>query len=572
MDYFTRDGVILRTGLSNKRDWYLLCIRELLDNSIDFLTKLYKGSEGMMITTEIFKDNNFFHFKVRNPNPYPHRVFTNKRAIFDYEARAGTKQDLYVISRGMLGDAMKQIRAFGHILIQVDDYGDSFEDKQWERPLIIRHNREEWELRLHLDKARQSATVTPKCTRKDLNHPDTEIEFTLPIPTYELCNDLTRACIVEFCQKYPLFTTDISFRFEITDNSSASDTPGCMEANVSKSKEIPSSLLTDFNCESPKATIVIEYKALHPISTESWEKQNSVHAYTKEEFKRRFVNIDLDSIGYLEVYKILQTYREGSNLRKTAEHELTLAELSALPEDKRNNRLERFYNQLKEALPPPEKLVLPYTTNREERKNVLIARLSHLYDNLDPDKNKASYKSIHGKHMDDNNNTSYPYFFEILAVPFKDPRTADHNMVFIGSVNYSISPKENSNLFEGDYSKYIYDSDSYSTTKDIVGALEAYGFSSYAHETAKIPCIIIANLVTPKRKPHGQDKSSIDITPFEETFIQAIKRLAADIKTYRALGIHFSTPSERGDAEYIESGRGKLEGLLTNYLRKEHGL
>ncbi|MGH9925622.1 MAG: hypothetical protein ACRD5B_09615, partial [Nitrososphaeraceae archaeon] len=487
---------------------------------------------------------------------------------FNYEARAGTKQDLYIISRGMLGDAMKQIRAFGHILIQIDDYGDSFEDKQWEHPLIIRHNREEWELRLHLDKARQASTVTPKCTGKDLDHTDTEIEYTLPIPTDELRTDLTRGCIEEFCQKYPLFTTDISFRFEITDNSSASDTSSYVE--------MPSSALTDFGGESPKATIVIEYKALHPISTESWEKQNSIHAYTKEEFKRRFVNIDLSqNVGDVEVYKILQTYREGSNLHKTAEHELTLAELAALPEDKRNNRLERFYNQLKKAIPsPPEKLILPYTTNRDERKSALMARLTRLYDNLDNDKSKASYKSIHGRPYEDKmDKTSYPYFFEILAVPFKDPRTADHNMIFIGAVNYSISPKENSNLFEGDYSRYIYDSGSYSTTtKDIVGALEAYGFSSYAHDTAKIPCVIIANLVTPKRKPHGQDKSRIDITPFTGTFIQAIKRLTTDIKTYRALGIHFSKPSERPDAELIPSGRGKLEGLLTKYLREEHRL
>jgi hypothetical protein len=39
MDYFTVDGVILRTGYSDKRDWYLLAIRELLDNAADFLTK-----------------------------------------------------------------------------------------------------------------------------------------------------------------------------------------------------------------------------------------------------------------------------------------------------------------------------------------------------------------------------------------------------------------------------------------------------------------------------------------------------------------------------------------------------
>jgi hypothetical protein len=50
---------------------------------------------------------------------------------------------------------------------------------------------------------------------------------------------------------------------------------------------------------------------------------------------------------------------------------------------------------------------------------------------------------------------AYPYFLEMLAIPFTDPRTEDNNMVFIGAVNYSISPKADSNLFEGDYTKYI---------------------------------------------------------------------------------------------------------------------
>jgi hypothetical protein len=39
MDYVTVQGVILRTGYHNKRDWYLLCIKELLDNAETFYGK-----------------------------------------------------------------------------------------------------------------------------------------------------------------------------------------------------------------------------------------------------------------------------------------------------------------------------------------------------------------------------------------------------------------------------------------------------------------------------------------------------------------------------------------------------
>jgi hypothetical protein len=52
----------------------------------------------------------------------------------------------------------------------------------------------------------------------------------------------------------------------------------------------------------------------------------------------------------------------GSNLKKTSEFEISLLELSQLPENKRNARIEHFYNQLKAALPPPE----PYQGTRFE--------------------------------------------------------------------------------------------------------------------------------------------------------------------------------------------------------------
>ena len=78
MDYFTVDGVILRTGYSNKYMWYLLCIRELLDNAADFLTNNYKGANDAVILTEIFKDDDYFKLKIRNSNYKNVPVFQNK--------------------------------------------------------------------------------------------------------------------------------------------------------------------------------------------------------------------------------------------------------------------------------------------------------------------------------------------------------------------------------------------------------------------------------------------------------------------------------------------------------------
>jgi hypothetical protein len=571
MDYFTRDGVILRTGFSNPVHWFLLCIRELLDNSIDFLVRYYQGADNCVVTVDVFKDDNIFRLKVRNSNYNDYEVFGNKAAIFNFEGRYGSKQDLHIINRGMLGDAQKQILAFGYILIHLNDDGSEFEEKQWEEPLIIRHNGKEYKIYLKVDRARQIEIISglDEATGK-VPHKDTEIELTLPIPN-EVRNDLSRDCIENFCKKYPLYTTDITFKFQITDNSSYENIEAKPEPAQKPDSEISKLILSTIAGESPKATINMEYNALHPISREPWYKQNTIHSYTAEEFKRRLVNMDPKQAIKTRTYDFLMTYREGSNIRKTSEIEISVAELLLLPDQDRDKKIEGYYNQLKAALPPLEKLALPYTTKKEERKDVLIDRCNRLYNNLDKDKSKAAYRAIYGKYEDKKKKLSYPYFFEILAIPFDDPRSADRNLVFIGAVNYSISPKDDSNLFEGDYSQYV-PIDVYSKPRNILGVLETFGFHNYPNDSAKIPCLIVANLVTLRRDPHGQEKSRIDITPFAGTIVDAVKKLASDIKSYRAADIRFSKPSERRTAAQVSSGRGLLEGLLTDYLQKNHGL
>jgi len=146
---------------------------------------------------------------------------------------------------------------------------------------------------------------------------------------------------------------------------------------------------------------------------------------------------------------------------------------------------------------------------------------------------------------------------------------------FIGAINYSISPKTYGSLFESEYkgiSFYDHDTLLDSAITDILGVLEYYGFHEYQTDSAKIPCLVVANLVTPRRDPHGQDKSRIDISPFAETIVEGVKRIASEIKSYRALGYSFNRPAERHNAVQHSSGKKSLENLLTEYLISEHGL
>ena len=167
----------------------------------------------------------------------------------------------------------------------------------------------------------------------------------------------------------------------------------------------------------------------------------------------------------------------------------------------------------------------------------------------------------------------------MLAIPFIDPRYTDRGVVYTGAVNYSISPKPDSNLFNGDYDErsvwsedYDEASQMYEKVKDIRGVMSNYGFHPYAIDTGKIPCVIIANLVTPRRDPHGYDKSSIDIDPFTESIVQVVKRLSQEIKSYRARGIYFRKPKERKSASANANKKGALGRMLIQYLHENRGL
>src|SRR5215203_4318143 len=69
MDYVDVRGVVLRTGYADKTHWYLLCIKELLDNCTDFLWKEYQGDKDAAVSVEItLTSDSLFHLKIRNTN------------------------------------------------------------------------------------------------------------------------------------------------------------------------------------------------------------------------------------------------------------------------------------------------------------------------------------------------------------------------------------------------------------------------------------------------------------------------------------------------------------------------
>jgi len=350
MDYATPDGIIKRTGYTDKKDWYLLVIKELFDNAVDWLWNNYRGATESKITAKITLDKKNFNCKVRNTNPKNIPVFTPEQLknIFNYEMTYGSKQNEFKISRGTLGDAMKYIAALPYVLINLDrDKSNDFEDLQWKTPLYIRHNGIEQEVFIVVDEANSiiDARITPPDKSRKLKHTDTEVEVTYPLlqkPLEGTYNIVTKKETITksesyvsledisiYCKQQKAGTTDIAFDIEIIDK---------REVN------------------NPQKAEQIIQQAAHAIS-DDWTNIPSVRAYTPLEFRNKIFGVH--DKNNTTIYKVLRTFREGTQLKKRPDLEVPVAQLINNPD-----KIKKLYYELRNnsrLKATPKKLSLPYS-------------------------------------------------------------------------------------------------------------------------------------------------------------------------------------------------------------------
>jgi hypothetical protein len=388
---------------------------------------------------------------------------------------------------------------------------------------------------------------------------DTEIELTLPI-VEELvgcCSDGGLvAKLKEFCQTYALFTTDISFKFRIVDNSKDKLEDYNKIATTICSNDIGKDLVHTIVNRPParKAAVNIEYLASEAIS-KNWSNITSAHFYKAEEYMTCITNVYDKSVSLYDLL-LKRRFREISNLPKDRDNQKSIQELLEL--ESLSNTVEQSYNQLRSILPPPKVLSLPYVDSKK-RKDALTSRVCNLYPGL-LDVDRVFYKVFSGNY--DNTNitkefdrggeihtyhkgngiTQFPFAIEILAIPYKTSAIYDYNTdtpinrssKFIGAINYAVSPRGIS--FDGDYSywdkrlKYQASADS---MKSILKNCQ-FTFHDYSDSKIKIPSIILVNLISPRIDYHGHDKSSIDTQPFAKTIIEAAIKISEKSRTFRA--------------------------------------
>ena len=156
--YTDADRITEITGIA-KDNFPKYCYGQPLDNARDSLETNYQISP--MISTRSTrvrgKDNDSYdllHLVVRNSNPGNKVAFTLDRlkSILDYNRFHGSKLNVFRPSSGALGNATKDYLTMPYALINSISDDRTIHDKQWDYPLIIRHNKTEFKARISVDR------------------------------------------------------------------------------------------------------------------------------------------------------------------------------------------------------------------------------------------------------------------------------------------------------------------------------------------------------------------------------------------------------------------------------------
>lgn len=552
MDYVEKDEVIKRIRLENEADWYLFMLKEKFDNAVDFLWKYYPNApvEYKDITAKIKLDygKKLFHCTVTNTNPDNKPVFSNLNHILNFDMTYGTKQNEYKITRGALGDAIKQLITLPYTLMEQDlqqqkkmtTIGGG--NKQWHYPMVFRFNNKVYEATLNVDRFNQTIEATPilLTDKRVYSTPEEKAGNTTEIENIWCIIDKVRESplsprsyldvskIARYCKRYIIFTTDISFYIEI----GASDNTGVVINVPASTKD--------------------------PISSK-WINTPSIFYYTLDQFETRLSSVH--DKQKTTVFQLIHKLREWSRIsnKKVPDLNIPIAEFLK-DEAVRSQKIRELYLRLRtkgEVTKPPDKLSLPYT-KKEERKKALAKRLADLYDQRCLDTSKAAYEIMQGIVEEVDHATdllvTYPFAFEIVAVPYSEDivRVSAEELgkpnlykseFEVGAINYSASPDYN--VYESRY--HWFDKQKNKKNKEelsawnIVDIFSEYGFSFKHYDTnkqkTKLPCIIAANLISPKLTYRSEGKSDVDMTPFQQLIPQVVAKVARQIKTFRSAGI-----------------------------------
>jgi hypothetical protein len=507
----TLKGLTEHIGTDSTR-FHMYNAKEDLDNAADYLENTYMNADDITRAISVYvktSDTNLI-FTVRNSNPNnePTAFQTNLNDIVNYEYFTSTKKNKFRIGRGAIGDATKPKLSIPYALLY--EKGHIFNGMA--SPLTITYNNLISKISLDTSKfiTNKLEAIIKTEPRSVDQVPYTEVSIS--VPRDKLSYDLVRE-LRDYCLKYSIFSTHISFYFDF--NGEKLTTPN--NANAST----------------------------------TWTNEITAWAYTDNEFLIYIENLVDQSIS---VSTALTGFRELKWLPKV----WTQKRLNELSTDEKTGLL----TVLKDHSTPMKNLSVPFGGTKESdeaRKGALYKRISAIYD-VKP-KHKAEYKVIRERYKSPDGTVNFPYVFEVIVIPFYD--IWESSPQFIGAINNSISIVDSGrSLYNGNY---------YFTKKgkqlhgwNMTGILDHfYGYmvrdSSRSH-----PCVIAANLLTPKAHWRDQGKTTVVIDPFANTIAETISKVMQKIPTFHGYGVSKSSKNELDDED-----RNKQSAIeyLRDFLR-----
>jgi hypothetical protein len=152
---------------------------------------------------------------VRNSNIDNFPVFQNLDGIFDYDNWVSTKRNQHRMTAGGLGDFLKRVLGMGYASWtgHNDNPKDSFEDEQWEEPVILRFNGKEYKVFLIVNND-NPLTRKEGPTTVDIGT-DTEVEVALPLTAsyWDIAHSSLLDNLEEYYRTFKLVKRNVNFSF-----------------------------------------------------------------------------------------------------------------------------------------------------------------------------------------------------------------------------------------------------------------------------------------------------------------------------------------------------------------------
>lgn len=471
MDYISIRGISERIGIEED-DLIRFILKELLDNALDFMETYGRARVEMenedvddfVVTVRITNEK----IIISNYN-FGIESFTKDRlkSIFSFDMFYSSKRNIYMISRGSIGDALKEVICIPYALAANKELED------WNQPVIITGNKTEYIIYLKADRVEQTLNVDIDEGDAQSGRNHTTIDVSLPPGVIAREHGL-----YHFLIHYAILNPHISFHLEFD-------------------------------------TDIIKQKYVLPRTQKTnpeWSNSPSIHYYKLEDFKQLINGIEDNNAITYDIFRSLN-FREVTNIRRK-ETGMTIRELK---EDSKN--IAQLYHKLRRTMSGNSKLKTQFDTNRHVRTQAIKKRVEDFgYEVSD-----IKYRLIHDYY--NNCEIQFPYIFEIAVLHIENASKSSP-LTVINGVNSSfryISPFNGKYL--GTYNWKTRNKEHEASSVNEI--LERYGHTNSKEKSRKPPSFIFLNLVSPRIDYEDYAKTHLNLRPFAHTIAGSLYKMCS---------------------------------------------